>query len=79
MRYVHASIRPTACLIALLCALFGSRAAQAQGSRLPQDEIVYQIMPIAWRDSNLDTTATSTGRPTSSTRASARSPSSWPS
>ena len=23
--------------------------------RAPQDEIIYQIMPIAWRDSNLDT------------------------
>ncbi len=24
--------------------------------RPPQDEVIYQIMPIAWRDSNLDTT-----------------------
>ncbi len=24
--------------------------------RAPQDEVIYQIMPIAWRDSNLDTT-----------------------
>jgi glycosidase len=62
MRCVQAAIRSTACLIALLCALFGSRAAQAQGSRLPQDEIVYQIMPIAWRDSDNDKVGTVTTR-----------------
>ncbi|NBU42114.1 MAG: hypothetical protein EBS51_15215 [Planctomycetia bacterium] len=29
--------------------------ARAQLSRPPQDEVIYQIMPIAWRDSNNDT------------------------
>ncbi len=62
MRCMRASIRPTACLIALLCALFGSRATHGQGSRLPQDEIVYQIMPIAWRDSDNDKVGTVTTR-----------------
>ncbi len=30
--------------------------------RPPQDEVIYQIMPIAWRDSNLDTTGTIASR-----------------
>ena len=59
---MHASIHSTACLIALLGALLGSRVALAQGSRVPQDEIVYQIMPIAWRDSDNDKVGTVTTR-----------------
>jgi len=38
------------CATSLLCNL----PARAQTSRPPQDEIIYQIMPIAWRDSNND-------------------------
>ena len=30
--------------------------AAAQTTRLPEDEVIYQIMPIAWRDSNNDST-----------------------
>lgn len=41
-------------------ALLGSRAL-AGPDRQPRDEIIYQIMPIAWRDSNNDTTS---GQPT---------------
>ncbi|MBL0927647.1 MAG: alpha-glucosidase C-terminal domain-containing protein [Phycisphaerales bacterium] len=36
--------------------------ALGQAGRLPQDEIVYQIMPIAWRDSNNDTQGTTATR-----------------
>ncbi|NBX25938.1 MAG: hypothetical protein EBQ99_07815 [Planctomycetes bacterium] len=42
-------------LTALLASLVALHAA-AQSTRLPQDEVIYQIMPIAWRDSNNDST-----------------------
>lgn len=46
--------RPTTLFLAL-AALASPYAAHAQTTRTPQDEIIYQIMPIAWRDSNNDT------------------------
>ena len=54
--------RPAHCLIpALLLALAGS-AANAQLTHPAADEIIYQIMPIAWRDSNNDTQGTTQTR-----------------
>jgi pullulanase/glycogen debranching enzyme len=44
----------TAALAALLLAASAS-ADTPPIVRAPQDEVIYQIMPIAWRDSNLDT------------------------
>ncbi len=43
-------IFPTVLVASALC------AAQPPIVRAPADEVIYQIMPIAWRDSNLDTT-----------------------
>ncbi|MFM7807328.1 MAG: alpha-amylase family glycosyl hydrolase, partial [Planctomycetota bacterium] len=44
-------------MAAVAAAYFAALAApqaRAQLSRPPQDEVIYQIMPIAWRDSNND-------------------------
>lgn len=42
--------------LAALCGLAACPPAQAQSlNRPPQDEVFYQIMPIAWRDSDNDT------------------------
>lgn len=42
--------------IGWVCGIAASFAhATAQMDRPPQDEVIYQIMPIAWRDSNGDT------------------------
>lgn len=59
---------PTVCMlfvrvlgcVAGVSALSG--AASGQLSRPAQDEIIYQIMPIAWRDSNNDTQGTTPTR-----------------
>ena len=48
------SFRPLAALVP--AALTLSSHALPQIVRPHQDEVIYQIMPIAWRDSNLDTT-----------------------
>ncbi|MFM7133983.1 MAG: alpha-amylase family glycosyl hydrolase [Planctomycetota bacterium] len=42
-------------LLALLAAGHAATASPPPIVRPPQDEVIYQIMPIAWRDSNLDT------------------------
>ena len=42
--------------LAALAALAAPVRAQAPIVRPAADEVIYQIMPIAWRDSNLDVT-----------------------
>ena len=51
------TFRPTAttAVLAALLLAASAHAATPPIVRAPQDEIIYQIMPIAWRDSNLDT------------------------
>ncbi len=48
------ALRGTVAALALACGLLSHGRAMAQLSRPPQDEVIYQIMPIAWRDSNND-------------------------
>ncbi len=43
-------------IVTAIGALHGTVAAQAPIVRPHADEVIYQIMPIAWRDSDLDTT-----------------------
>ncbi|MEY5031320.1 MAG: hypothetical protein RL354_351, partial [Planctomycetota bacterium] len=47
-----ASLAVSASAIAVTC----GASAQAPIVRPFEDEVIYQIMPIAWRDSNLDVT-----------------------
>ena len=47
-----ASLATSAAALAVTCGAFG----QAPIVRPFEDEVIYQIMPIAWRDSNLDVT-----------------------
>jgi len=48
-------LNPAATTLAALLFAASAIADAPPIVRAPQDEIIYQIMPIAWRDSNLDT------------------------
>ena len=52
---LHRLLCCVAAFLSALCVERGFAAPLPPITRPAQDEIVYQIMPIAWRDSNLDT------------------------